>query len=437
MNPEEVVEKALGMGAQDAVANLVTGKTVQVKFVNDEVAVSQNWVEEKLEIFLSVDKRLASTTVTKQDGKGVEDVLEKLLSRARVTAPKEDYHGIARGPFKYRRIEGIYDRRILSLEHAEVLEEALEACREAGAARASGVLEAGVFSTSLSTSNEVSAHDEGTFIMLSIRAFSDKGGSGHAVSCARTLRDFRAKEAGTKAGEIAALAADPKAGREGRYRVLFDPLAFAPIVESAGKAASIFAVEAGFSFLPGKLGEKAGNENFTLIDDATLPRGLLSRPFDDEGVPTRRNVIVDKGVLRSHLHNTSTARKYRTATTANAGLLSPRPWNVILSPGGLSREEMLAELGSGLYVTNVWYTRFQNYVTGDFSTVPRDGIFLVRKGEIEGSIRGIRISDNMRRIFGSILGLSKESRQVRSWEVQGSVTSPWVIVEDVRMTKSR
>lgn len=437
IEPEYVVKKALRMGAQDAVAMAATKRTVQLKFVNNEVAVSQSWMEDKLEIFLSVDKKLASTTITTQDKKGIDSVLEKLLSRARATAPKEDYHGIAPGPFRYRKINGTYDKRIASLEgYGELVEEAVNACRETGAARASGVLEADTFSSILSTSNGVSAADSGTIIALSIRAFAGKGGSGHGVSCGRTMRDFKPVEAGRRAAQIAAKAGNPRPGKKGRYRVLFDPLAFAPLVEVAGEAASIFAVEAGFSFLAGKLHKKVGNENFTLIDDGTLEGGLLSRSFDDEGVPTRRNVVVEKGVLKGYLHNTSTAKKYGTNTTANAGLISPRPWNLILSPGSCGKTEMLEELGSGIYITNVWYTRFQNYRTGDFSTVPRDGIFLVEKGEIKGSLKGIRISDNLQRIFKSIDCLSKDVQQVRSWEVRGSVTTPWLIVDDVQITRA-
>ncbi len=437
LDTERIVEAALELGAQDVAAQVTREHTVQGKFVNSQSEVVQGWNQERLEIFLSVDKRITSTTITLKDGAEVRDVLERLISRARVITPKEDYYGIAEGPFKYKKIRGMFDREIADLQdYATLTETAIESCLSAGASRTAGILETTVFTRELGTSGGVQAENRGTAVLLSIRGFGEEGGSGHGVACARELRKFDPERAGSEAGRTAVLADNPREGWKGRFKVLFHPLAFAPILESAGEAASIFAVEAGFSFLEGKIGRRIGGDNFTLIDDGTLEGGLLSRPFDAEGVPTRRNTIVERGVLRGYLHNTSTAKKYGTATTANAGLLNPRPWNIILPPGDVSEEDILSELGDGIYVTNAWYTRFQNYTAGDFSTVPRDGVFLVEGGEITGSLGGIRISDNMKRVFENIVCMSRETRQIRSWEVRGCVVTPWAVVDGVGISRA-
>lgn len=434
--PEYVLKKALSLGAQDVVVNAESSSSVQVKFVNDQVAVSQSWSEDKLDVFLAVNKRLVSTTITHQDQRSTDQVLEKLLSLARVTAPKDEYNGIAEGPFRYKKVQGGYDKKVAAMDnHGDLIKEAIQASREEGAKRASGVLETCVYSHSVLTSNGVAASEDGTTISLSIRAFAGDG-SGHGVSCARGLSKFDPVDAGRRAGEIARMGEKPVAGRGGEYRVLLDPLAFAPLVEVTGEAASVFSVEAGFSYLADKLGRRVGNDNITLIDDGRLENGLLSRSFDEEGVPTRRTVILQKGVLLGYLHNTSTAKRYGTETTANAGLISPHPWNLVLRPGMGKMGERLQALGDGVYITNTWYTRFQNYRTGDFSSVPRDGIFLVEGGEIKTSLKGIRISDNLERIFKSVEWASREVQQIRSWEVGGSVTSPWVIVDGLRITRA-
>jgi PmbA protein len=203
------------------------------------------------------------------------------------------------------------------------------------------------------------------------------------------------------------------------------------------RAASVFSVEAGMSFFANLLGERVACEAVELVDDAALPGGLLSRSFDEEGSPTRRNVILEEGTLKSYLHNASTARKYGTRSTGNAGILAPRPWNLIFGKGELAREELLEELGDGVWITNVWYTRFNNYAMGDFSTMPRDGAFVVKGGKVEGVLKGVRVSDNVKGILQRIAGASRETRQVRSWEVGGSVVCPWVIVEEVGITRSK
>ncbi len=200
---------------------------------------------------------------------------------------------------------------------------------------------------------------------------------------------------------------------------------------------SAYAAEAGFSFLVNKLNEKVASDIVTIKDIGNLPNGYGTRKFDDEGVPTRETTIIENGTFRTFLLNHSLARKYGASTTANAGLvMPPHAWNIVLEPGDYTREELFDEVKKGIYITNVWYTRFQNYVAGDFSTIPRDGIFLVENGELR-PIRNIRVSDNLQRILGGIKGLTKESHHVHWWEVNTPVTTPYVLVGgDVGITRA-
>jgi PmbA protein len=189
------------------------------------------------------------------------------------------------------------------------------------------------------------------------------------------------------------------------------------------------------SFLAGKLGKKVASEEFTLIDDGTHPNGLNSRKFDDEGAPVRKNKIIKKGILRTYLHNTSTAKKFGKKTTGNAGIIAPHPWNAVVASGNKSREELFGEVDEGIYITNVWYTRFQNYQRGDFSTIPRDGTFLIKDGEIEHPIKNIRISDNLLRLCDNLISLSAERQWIYWWEVGTPSLLPYALVKDVNITK--
>jgi len=97
---------------------------------------------------------------------------------------------------------------------------------------------------------------------------------------------------------------------------------------------------------------------------------------------------------------------------------------------------MISELGNGIYVTNCWYTRFQNYSTGDFSTIPRDGIFLVEDGELSDPIKEIRISDNMQRLLKNISALGNDTRHIHWWEAETPCFTPHVMIKDVNITRS-
>ena len=90
---------------------------------------------------------------------------------------------------------------------------------------------------------------------------------------------------------------------------------------------------------------------------------------------------------------------------------------------------------NGIYVTNVWYTRFQNYSTGEFSTIPRDGAFLIKNGKIGQPIKNIRVSDNMLNIMKNLEFVSKERVQLRSWESENPSVIPKILVRNVNVTK--
>lgn len=115
-------------------------------------------------------------------------------------------------------------------------------------------------------------------------------------------------------------------------------------------------------------------------------------------------------------------------------MIAPEPTNIILKPGKFSKESLFKYVKNGLYITNIWYTRFQNYLTGDFSTIPRDGIFLIKNGEIVKSLKGIRISDNLQRILLNIIRISNKPEWIQGWENETPAFIPYVLVKDVNVT---
>jgi PmbA protein len=191
------------------------------------------------------------------------------------------------------------------------------------------------------------------------------------------------------------------------------------------------------SIFVNRLDQKVASDIVTLRD-VPASYSVSNRVFDDEGVPAQENVIINKGVLKTYLHNTSTAKIFKTQTTANAGIVSPGPWNLEMDPGDLPKQEMFKEIKRGLYLTNTWYTRFQNYATGDFSTIPRDGIFLIENGEIKESWKDIRLSDNALRMLNNITGLSKERQHVHWWnEADPPSLSPYILMKKVQITRPK
>ncbi len=433
MDVTDIIKLAKKEGAQDVVAILHRGKVHQTKFTNSAIAVVQAWDMATLGIFVAIKNKTAYVSLQDLSEAAVKAAVERVVAMARAAAPSKDYLGIAEGPFKYSAQP--YDKKIIESteSHPEFVGQAIDATR---AKRAAGVLYSKVNELVLATSNDVLATDKNSSIEISVRAFQDKSESGHGVSCARMLSDFNPVKAGEHAGEVAKLAAKPQPGEAGVYDVLFEPLAFADLLNKVSHMASAFNVEAGYSFLMGKLGKRVAAGSITLLDSAQ--NGLACRAFDDEGAPTKDTTIIENGALKTYLHNTSTAKKYKTETTANAGLICPVPFSAVLKSGAQTKEKMLSEIKNGIYVTNIWYTRFQNYQNGDFSTIPRDGLFLVKNGSIVKSLKGLRITDNLQGMLERAVALGNKSEWILWWgmDYQTPAFTPHVLVSGVNFTKS-
>jgi len=433
---EEIVKKAKALGADEVIARTTFGRYRQERFSNNQVDITVAWNDYVTDVNLAWKKRIVATQI--HNFQEVDASIKRLLELAKVSKENPLFGGFAKGSFRYARSNA--DKKLQDLDDpTEYVFEAIGAAeKEVGSQIDSG----GILFTKFEDVYLVSSEgpvgaDSRSAIELSIRAFSEREASGHGVECSSTLKDFKPSRAGSKAGEIAKLAKNPKVGEEGVYDVIYDPLIFGSLFGVWGSMVSAFSILIQQSVFVNRLGQKVAPENVTLKDNPSA-YSIASRIFDDEGVPTRENVFIDHGVLKTYLHNTSTAKIFKTETTANAGLVAPNAWSIEMDSGDMRREELFKQVKRGLYLTNTWYTRFQNYAKGDFSTIPRDGIFLIEKGEVKQSLKDLRISDNALSLLGNVAGISKERQHVHWWgEADPPSLSPYVLIKDVHITKSK
>lgn len=432
---EYLMKKLLAAGADDVVLNAGTGFGQHTKFANNKIVKTGTEEISSIGIFSVWDRRIVETSLKEFTKASADEVVRKAAAFAKHLSENKNYVGIADGPFKYKPLP--YDPKIATIgeRHADIVEGTVNAALNAGTKRVSGVFETYDWEMLLLTSRAVEAKDRGSSLYLSLRAFVDRDASGHKVACSRKLGTVDLEKTARAAAEIAVDAMNPVPGPVGRFDLVFEPLPLADLLERVGSAASAFDVDAGLSFLGSKMGKAVGSRCVTLVDDGTVPGGYHSTPFDAEGIPTRRTPIIKDGKLLTYLHNTSTAKRYRTRTTGNAGLVSPHHWNLVLEPGRHSRDALFGEVKNGIYITNIWYTRFQNYVKGDFSTLPRDGAFMIKDGRLGQSVKGIRISSNMLEVLKNVAAVGKDSENIHSWEVSSSVITPPILVRDISITR--
>jgi len=178
--------------------------------------------------------------------------------------------------------------------------------------------------------------------------------------------------------------------------IVFDPEVARSIVGTVFSVANGSAFWRKSSYLVGKEGEQVASPLVTIIDDPLIPRAPGSRPFDGDGLPTRKNSVIDKGVLGTVLCDVYSARKLGRQSTGSAGRgvggnPGPTTSNLIMQPGTMKRDELLRSTGRGFYVTQLMGFGF-NPVTGDFSRGAQG--FWLEGGELTFPVSEVTIAAN-------------------------------------------
>jgi PmbA protein len=220
--------------------------------------------------------------------------------------------------------------------------------------------------------------------------------------------------------------------------VLLDPTVASSFVSLLGNALAASAVQRGRSPLGERLGEEVASEAFVLRDDGLEPDGFGSAPFDGEGVPHGRTALVEGGVLRTYLYDTYTARRGGASSTGNAGrsgyrtLPSVSTSNLIVAPGSLSTEQLLAEAGDGVFIEDVAGLHSGvNPVTGVFS-VGASGR-AIRGGELAEPLREFTIASDLVSMLRAVSAAGAEPRWV---PFGGSVSTPPLLIASMTIAGS-
>ena len=252
-------------------------------------------------------------------------------------------------------------------------------------------------------------------------------GSGHSVSVSVLAGDGESMERdydwtsavygadledpsviGTRAGERAVKRLGARKVETGRVPVVYDPRVSAGLIGHMIGAISGPSVARGTSFLKDKLGQQIFAAGVTIIDDPHRRRGLRSKPFDGEGIANQRRALVENGVLTTWLLDLRSARQLGLKSTGHAsrgtgGPPSPAPTNLHMEPGTLSPAELIADIKSGFYVTELMGSGV-NGVTGDYSRGASG--FWIENGEILYPVNELTIAGNLKDMFLNLTAAS-------------------------------
>ena len=228
---------------------------------------------------------------------------------------------------------------------------------------------------------------------------SDEESSGYADWRGVDISQLDASAAAETASRKCVAGRGAEAASPGDYTVVLEPSAVGELVMFLGYIGfGALAVQEGRSFMTGRLGEKVMGDNITIWDDATDPRGLAT-PFDWEGQPKRKIVLIENGVARSVVYDSYTAGREGKQTTGHAlpapNTAGPLPLNMFLGAGDASVDDMVASTQRGILVTRFHYVNIVHEKDTIITGMTRDGTFLIEDGKRTKPLKNLRFTQSI------------------------------------------
>ena len=421
---EQVIKEARKKGADQAEVYLVNSRQLSLEVRNGDVESVQEASSYGLGLRLIKDKKLGFAYVNDFRPESLEEVIRRALEFAR--AVSADENNVLPDDPGMTEVKGLYDpglaqvpleKKIGLLQEVESLALQVKGINKSAGASYSESEGEIILVNSLGLSKSYKASGCG----YGVGVIAEKGeqkSSGYESCNRRFFSDLKpaaevAREAARKALEML----DPRPVKTQRAAVIFGPDVAYAILGGIIQAVNGQSVLQGASFLGKKLGQKIASELITIIDDGTLEKGLASAPFDGEGVPTQKRVIVENGVLKGFLYNTYAARRAGVKSTGNAvrngfdSLPGIGPHNFYLMSGRHKPEDIIAATDRGVLVKEVTGYGI-NPVNGHFSG-GASGLW-VENGKITFPVKGITIAGTAEEMLNGIDLLGNDLDLTRS-----------------------
>jgi PmbA protein len=433
----DVVSIAMKAGASAAEAVVREGNEFSTVVRLGQVETLKESGAKVMGVRVFMGKRAASTYTSDFSAAGISQLVQNAVELAKITS--EDEFGGIPEKSQLGSIEGDLD-----LYHADVYslstEDRIDYARRAEKAATSADpritnSEGGSFDAAdgrkiLANSHGFVGEYKRSYCSVSaVPVARDEQGNMQRDFWFSVARSIKLLENPEQVGKIAAERTLRRLGarkaKTAKVPVVFDPMVSRALLESIADAVNGDSVYRGASFLAGKLGAKIAGENVTIVDDGTMRGGFGTSPFDGEGVPTRRTVVIEKGELKSYLLNTYTAKKLKLETTGNASRgLAGTPGigvgNFFLDPGTRTREQLIGDVKEGLYVTE--FLGFgMNLVTGDFSR-GASGMW-ISGGRLAYPVEEITVAGNLKDMLFNIAEIGNDL------EFRGSVACPTLRID--------
>ncbi len=432
------VEQAMARGASGAECTLAEGNEFSVTVRRSEVETLKEAGSRAAGIRILMGKRVGSSYTSDLTVAGIRQMIDAALQISEITTedpfaglPDASDLGKHEGDLRLysNDIEGIpTEEKIALARRAESAALAYDPrITNSKGASFDTFMGRHVFANSLGFSGEYRS----SYCSMSVSPVAQQGSCMERDYWHSSSRRFAGLETPEEVGRMAAQRTIRRLGATKvatqKAPVIFEPRTAKSLLGDLFEAIEGRSVYRNASFLAGKLGQKVAAESVNVIDDGTIPGLMGTSPFDDEGVPSRRTVVIENGVLRNYLLNSYAARKLGMRTTGNAsrgvtGNAGISTGNFYFEQGSRTPEKIIAGVKNGLYVTEL-IGHGVNIVTGDYSR-GAFGIW-IRDGELAFPVSEVTIASTLQEMFAGIVAIGNDL------QFRGSMASPTLMIGEM------
>jgi PmbA protein len=394
---QTVIRLGKAAGAEETEVHLDETRDALTRFANN--GIHQNVAEHGLTVSVRtfLDRKTARVTTNKLDEDSLRAAVESSLSLAQ-SQPKVRYLLPMPAKQRYQRVQRFVKStaELSAAERARAVRKACDLAVKEGQV-AAGIFVSGQMQSAVGNSRGLFATYRQTRAEFSI-TMQQEAATSWAKGNAADVRNLDPQLLAQRASKKTRFATSARELPPEKYTVILEPAAVLDLVGFLFYDFAATAVDDKRSCLNDRMGKQLFGKNISICDDVYHP-GQLGAPFDGEGIPRQRVLLVDKGVPRNLVYSRSSAKRAGKRPTGHGFTLpneyGEAPMNLVFSGGKSSLEEMIASTDRGLLVTRLWYIRevdpYEKVMTG----MTRDGLFLVEKGKVTSAARNFRFNQSV------------------------------------------
>jgi len=405
---KEIIKKVLEISdADETEVHLGCSSSALTRFAENQIHQNVSGSGFGLAVRAIIGRQMGEANISKFDDDSLKKVVEDAIELAKVSPPDPELLQRPE-PHIYREVQAYYDESITPMERAEGVAKVVHKSKDAGLT-AAGIFSNGASFSAMGNSKGLFAYHRNSSVTFSTTVMGGDS-SGWAEKTSKSKSDVEPDELAEIAIRKAELSKNPSAIEPGKHTVILEPAASAGVIQYLAYGFNALAVDEGRSYLVGKIGEKLLGEEISIACDVYHPLHQ-GRPYDGEGIPTKRVDLFTNGVATQLVYDRLTAQKHSVEPTGHGfggrNSFGAMPRCLVMEGSNAGLEGMIASTERGILVTHFHYQNMVDPMQVIVTGMTRDGTFWIEDGKIQHGIKNLRFNQSILTMLNNVEVMSE------------------------------